>query len=95
MHSLIGRLAQLEQHISREAWGYQITRVTSAGEVLQAIVMVSGHRPGMATRYFTPDGFRETFPNGRIAGGVILTDDGREPAPNSLAATWREAELER
>jgi hypothetical protein len=92
---LVGRLAKLEQHIPREAIGYQVTRLAPDGTVLQDIVMVSGHRPGMATRYYSVDGFYETYPAGQISKQLILEDDGREPAPGSLMATWRDAEIER
>jgi hypothetical protein len=95
VHSLVGRLAKLEQRTPREVLGYQITRVAPDGAVLQEIVIVSGHRPGMATRYFTIDGFYQTFPDGRLAGGVTLTDDGTEPAPGSLADHWFNVEIER
>jgi hypothetical protein len=96
MHSLLARLVHLErQRPPRAVFGYQITRVAPDGAVLRELVMVSGHRPGMATRYYSVDGFYETYPAGQVGKQLILTDDGREPDAGSLASEWFNVEVER
>jgi hypothetical protein len=72
---LVGRLTALEQRIPREVLGYQVTRVAPDGAVLHEIVLLVSGRPGMATRYFSVDGFYETYPAGQISKQLILEDD--------------------
>ena len=93
--NLAGRLAALERHAPCEVIGYQVTRTNPDGAVVQEFVLVSGHRPGMATRYYSVAGFAAAYPAGRIVKQLILEDDGRAPEPGSLAATWRDVAVER
>jgi len=81
---LVGRLAALEQRIPREVLGYQVTRVAPDGAVLHEIVLLVSGRPGMATRYFSVDGFYETYPAGQISK---LADLGGRLA-RLANATW-------
>jgi hypothetical protein len=95
MGSLLARLTHLERRTPRAALGYQITRVSPTGAVLQAIVLVSGHRPGLATRYYSVAGFYATYPAGCIPQQLILADDGREPAHGSRLAEWFNVAVDR
>jgi hypothetical protein len=80
--NLNSRLTALERCHPRQVLGYQITRQSPAGEVLQTVVRAAGRTYESVESFFT------AHPNGQIPGGVILTDDGREPAHNSLMAQW-------
>ena len=66
--SLAVRLTVLERRVPRVVAGYLISNPDES----VAVVMVSGWRPGMATRWFTPTAFRRRYPAGEIGHHLIL-----------------------
>ena len=61
-------LTALERRVPRLVRGSMISNPDES----VAVVMVSGWRPGMATRYFTPAAFRRRYPEGEIVHHLIL-----------------------
>jgi hypothetical protein len=80
--NLSSRLATLERRHQEEAIGFAVTRQSPTDEVFQTIVHAAGHR------YESIEAFFAARPTGQIAGGLIMTDDGTEPAHGSLMAQW-------
>ena len=66
--SLPARLTALERRVPRLVAGSMISNPDES----VAVVMVSGWRPEMATRYFTPAAFRRHYPAGEIVKHLIL-----------------------
>ena len=89
MITLAARVAALERGQPPIAvTGYAITRVAPDGTVLDAVVMVLHQSENGRARTIRLADFEAAFPDGQIRGGLVLTDDGREPDHSSLMAQW-------
>jgi hypothetical protein len=94
MMTLAARVAALERTAPPAVTGYQISRVDPGGAILETKVLIIGQTENGRTRTISVADFETVYPDGQIRGGVILTDDGTAPAPDSLYAQWfpREAD---
>jgi hypothetical protein len=96
MITLAARWAALERgHPPIAVTGYPIPRVAPDGAVLQTVVIIltQSSADGTARTVSLAD-FESEFPDGELIGGLILTDDGREPEHGSLMAQWFSPEAE-
>jgi hypothetical protein len=94
MMTLAGRLTALERWAPAAVTGYQISRVDPGGAILETKVLVIGQTEHGRARTIRLADFEAEFPDGQILGGLVLTDDGREPDHSSLMAQWFSLEAE-
>lgn len=88
--NLFTRIRRLERaHNPGPVYGWLMTLRNPAGDVLDQVVMVSGTRPGMATRWYdSPAAFEAAHPDGVLRARLILEHAGPPPPSRSFEGQW-------